>query len=113
MVNHDGKVFVFEVFVQQVAQLSLGSNEMDPYGQSTAGEDRSPYLRLGSLVGTYGVKGYVDEHGARLLGFFLDVEHSSAFIHAALRAGAMGQLLLVTVRALGEARSRQEVVRAA
>jgi hypothetical protein len=113
MVDDNGQIFVFEIFVQQAAQLSLGSNEVDPYGQSTAGEDRSPYLRLGSLVGTYGVKSYVDEHGARLLGFFLDVENGSAFILAALGAGAMGQLLLVAVGALGEARSRQEVVRAA
>ena len=62
MVDHDGQVFVVEVFVQKVAQLRLRPNQMDPHRQSAAGEDRPPNLRLGSFVGTYGVKSNVDEH---------------------------------------------------
>ena len=71
MVDDDGQVFVVEVFVEQVAQLRLGPDEMDAHGQSAAGEDRPANLRLRSFVGTYGVKRDVDEHGALSLTWLL------------------------------------------
>src|ERR1700685_1767568 len=49
----------------------------------------------------------------QLLGCFLDVQHGAALVGPALGAGAMRQLLLVTVGALGDADGGQEVVRAA
>ena len=63
MVDDDGQVFVFKMLVEQVAQLRLRPNQVDPHGQSAAGEDGPANLRLGSFVGTYGVKRDVDEHG--------------------------------------------------
>jgi hypothetical protein len=51
--------------------------------------------------------------GAELLCRFLHVEDSTALVLAALGAGAMGQLLLVAVRALGNADGRQKIVRTA
>src|ERR1035441_6596945 len=62
MVNDDGQIFIFKMFVEKVAQLSLRPNEVDPHGQRTAGEDRPANLRLRSFVGAYGVKRNVDEH---------------------------------------------------
>jgi len=44
-----------------------------------------------------------------LLGF-LDLQHGAAFIHSAFGAGAMGQLLLVAARALGEPGCGEKVV---
>jgi hypothetical protein len=64
MVDDDGKIFVFKVLVQKVAQLRLRPNQMDPHWQSLASEDRSPDLRLWCFVGAYGVKRNVDEHVA-------------------------------------------------
>ena len=61
--NDDRQIFVFEVFVQKIAQLRLRPNKMDPHRQSPAGEDRPPDLRLWCFIGTYGVKRNVDEHG--------------------------------------------------
>ena len=114
MVDDDGQVFVFQVFVQKIAQLRLRPNQVDPHGQSLAGEDRPANLRLGSFVGAYGVKRNIDEHGrGNLLGCFLDVQHGAALVLAALGAGAMGQLLLVAGGALGDAHGGQKVVRAA
>jgi hypothetical protein len=43
------------MLVEQIAQLHLGPDEMDAHGQSAAGKDGSPDLRLGSLIGAYGV----------------------------------------------------------
>ena len=63
MVDHDGQVFVFKVLVQQVAQLRLRPNQVDPHGQSTARQNRPLDLRLRSLIGTYGVERNVDQHG--------------------------------------------------
>jgi hypothetical protein len=63
MVDDDGQIFVFQVFVQKVAQLRLRPNQVDPHGQSLAGEDGPANLRLGSFVGAYGVKRNIDEHG--------------------------------------------------
>jgi hypothetical protein len=50
--------------------------------------------------------------GFALVGYFLDVEDGAALVLAALGAGAMGQLLLVAVGALGNAGGGEEVVRA-
>ncbi len=75
-------------------------------GSVAAGEDGSANLRLGSLVGTNGVKRDVGEHlGCELL-CFLHVQHGAALVRSALGAGAMGQLLFVAVGALREARTR-------
>src|ERR1035438_587557 len=49
----------------------------------------------------------------RLLGSFLHVQHRAALVGAALGAGAMRQLLLMAVRAFGDAHGGQKVVRAA
>ena len=114
VLNDDRQVLVFEVLVKLGAQLLLRTDEMDPHRQGAAGEDRPANLRLGSLVGTKCVQRDVNQHGeASLLGLFLDVEHGAALISAALGAGVVGQLLLVTAGALGEAGGRQEVVGAA
>jgi hypothetical protein len=111
MVDDDGQIFVFEMFVQKVAQLRLRPNQVDPHRQSAAGENRPANLRLWSFVGTYGVKRDVDEHGRSwLLGCFLDVQNGAALVRAALGAGAMGQLLLVAVGALGDSHGGQKVV---
>jgi hypothetical protein len=48
-----------------------------------------------------------------LLGGFLDVQNLVTFVGAALGASAVGQLLFVAGRALGEPHGRQKVVRAA
>ena len=45
-----------------------------------------------------------------LLGFFLDIQNGAALVLSALGAGAMGQLLLVAVGALGEPDGGQKVV---
>jgi hypothetical protein len=74
---------------------------VDPHGQSLAGEDGPANLRLGSFVGAYGVKRNIDEHGrGKLLLCFLDNDHGTALVLAALGTGAMGQLLFVAGRAL-------------
>src|SRR5665213_3586287 len=66
MVNDNGQVFVLQVLVEKIAQLRLRPDEVDPHGQSTAREDRSPNLRLRCFVGTYCIKRNVDEHGLAL-----------------------------------------------
>jgi hypothetical protein len=87
---------------------------VDPYRQSAASKNGSPDLWFGSFVGTYGVENNVNEHvWLRLLDGFLDVQHGAALVGSALGAGAMGQLLLVAVGALGDADGGQKVVRAA
>jgi hypothetical protein len=48
-----------------------------------------------------------------LLGGFFDFEDVAALVDAALGAGAVGELLLVAVGALGDADGGKEVVRAA
>ena len=45
--------------------------------------------------------------------FLADFDHLTAFVLAAVRAGAVGKLLLVAVRAVGQAWRRQVIVRAA
>ncbi len=65
IVNHDRQVFVFQLFVQNVAQLRLRSNQMDTHWQSAAGEDRPANLRLRSFVGTYGIERNVNEHALK------------------------------------------------
>jgi len=62
MVDDDGQVFVFEVLVEEIAELRLRPNEVDPHGQSAAGKDSPSNLRLWSFVRTYGVKNDVCEH---------------------------------------------------
>jgi hypothetical protein len=49
----------------------------------------------------------------RLLGCFLDVQNGTALVSAAFGAGAVRELLLVAVRALGDADGGKKVVRAA
>jgi hypothetical protein len=132
MVDHNWQVFVLKVFVQKIMQLRLRPNQMDPHRQSTTREDRAPYLRLRSFIGTYRVKRNVDQHepcfsvgaptsrriclcrldGMRqlLLRSFLHIQHLAAFVDAAFRASLVGKLLLVAARALGHTRRRQKVV---
>jgi hypothetical protein len=62
MVDHDGQVFVAQMFVKKVAKLRLRPNKMDPHRQGAAGENRPPDLRLGCFVGSYSVKSNVYEH---------------------------------------------------
>jgi hypothetical protein len=75
---------------------------VDPHGQSFASENSPANLRFRSFIGAYSVKRNVDEHGRRLLGFFLDFDNGAALVLAALGAGAMGELLLVAGGALGD-----------
>jgi len=85
---------------------------MDPDGQRAAGENGAPNLRFGSLIRAEGVECNVDEHTCptSLLGGFLDFENLAALVLAALGAGAMGQLLLVAYRALGEAGGSEKIM---
>ncbi len=62
VVDDDGEVFIFKVLIEEVAELGLGTDQMDPHGKSATGEDGSLDLRLGSLVGTNCVKRDVGEH---------------------------------------------------
>ena len=101
-----GRSSFFEVLVEQVAQLRLGPDQMDPHRQGAAGEDRPANLRLGSFVGTYGVKRDVGEHRNEVLLCFFHFQNGAALVGSALGAGAMGQLLLVAAGALGEPRRR-------
>ena len=64
MVNNDGQVLVFEMFVEQVAQLGLGPDQVHTHGQSPAREDGPANLGLRCFVGTYGVQRDVNQHGA-------------------------------------------------
>jgi len=50
------------VFIQKVAQLSRGSNQVDPYGKLTGRHDCALNLGFGSLIGTDCIKNDVDEH---------------------------------------------------
>jgi hypothetical protein len=87
---------------------------VDADGQRLAGDDGPANLGFGGLVGSYGVKRNINEHGhRRLLGGFLDVKNRAALVDAALRAGLVRQLLLVTARALGDSHGGEEIVRAA
>jgi hypothetical protein len=114
MMDDDGQIFIFQMFVQKIAQFRLGSNQMDPHRQSSAGEDSPANLRLWSFVGTYGVERNVNKHGRwNLLRSFLDFQNRATLVGAALGAGAMGELLFVAVGALGETHSGKKVVRAA
>jgi hypothetical protein len=114
MVDDDRQVLVVQVLVEEIVQLRLRPNQVDPYGQSLASEDSPAKLRLGSFVGAYGVKRNIDEHGrGKLLFSFLDSDHGAALVLAALGAGAMGQLLFVAGWALGYAHGGEKVVRAA
>jgi hypothetical protein len=65
MVNDDGKVFVFEVLVEQVAQFRLRPYEVDPHRQSPAREDGPAKLGLGCFIGTYRIQRDVNEHVAQ------------------------------------------------
>src|ERR1700690_2466216 len=53
------------MLVQKIAQLRLRPYQVNPDGQSPAGEDRPPDFRLWCFVGTYGVERDVDEHVAQ------------------------------------------------
>ena len=68
--DDDGQVLVFEVLVEQVAQLRLRPDQVHPDGQRAAGQDCPPDLRLGSFVGTDGVKRDVGEHAESLQIYF-------------------------------------------
>ena len=48
--NDDGQLFVLKVLVQQIAQLRLRPNQMDPDRQRLAGENRPANLRLWCFV---------------------------------------------------------------
>jgi hypothetical protein len=115
VVDDDGQVFVFvfEMLIEQVAELRLGPDQMDSHGESAAGKDGSPDLRLGSLIGTNGVKRDVGKHRGCDLLLFLHIEHGAALVLAALGAGLMGQLFFVAIGALRESGSGKKVVRTA
>src|SRR5215472_7011333 len=57
-----------------------------------------------------GICGLVLRQKLRLFRGFLGLRHNAALILSALRAGAVGKLLLVAVRTLREARRGQKVV---
>ncbi len=65
VVDDDGQVFFFEVFVEEVAELGFGPNEMHPDRERAAGKNRPPDLGFGCFVGTYCVQRNIDEHGAQ------------------------------------------------
>jgi hypothetical protein len=110
MMDDDGQVFIFKMLIEQVAELRLGTDQMDPHWKSAASEDSPLDLRLGSLIGANGVKRDVSEHRGWNLLLFLDFEHSAAFVCPTLGAGAMGQLLFVAVGTLREPGSGKKVV---
>ena len=111
MVDDDRQVFVVEQFIELIAQLRLWPNQVDPHGQSAAGEDGPANLRLWCFIGADGVEHDVDEHGCpELADCFLYVENGAALVLAALGAGVVGELLLVAVGALADADGGQKVV---
>src|SRR6266567_8007128 len=71
MLDGDGQVLILEVLVEQVAQLRLRPNEMDPYRKGAAGKDGAPNLRLRGLVAAECVQRYVDQHVLALAGNYL------------------------------------------
>jgi hypothetical protein len=62
VVDNDGQVFIFKILIEKVAKLRLRTDQMDPHRKSATSEDGSLNLRLGSLIGTNGVKRDVGEH---------------------------------------------------
>jgi hypothetical protein len=62
MVDNNGQVFVSQQLIEQIVQFWLRPNQVDPNGQSPAGEHSPANLRLRSFVGAYGVKRDIDEH---------------------------------------------------
>jgi len=110
MVDDDGQIFVFEVFIEKIAQLRLWPNQVDADRQSPAGENCPPDLWLWSFIGTYGVKNDVCEHRLSLADGFLDFNHGAALVGSALGAGVVRQLGRLAVGAVGCAGSRQKIV---
>ena len=59
-------------------------------------------LGLRPAVRAHRVQGYDAWHGVAALAGFLDVQNFTAFVVAALGAGAMRHLALVAIRTFGE-----------
>ena len=63
MVDDDRQVFIFKVFIKQIAQFRLRPDQMNAHRKCPSCEDRSPDLGFGCFIGTYCIKRDVDEHG--------------------------------------------------
>jgi len=48
--DHDRQVLIFQMLVEQVAQLRLRADQVDAYRKRAAGKNRAAYLRLRRLV---------------------------------------------------------------
>ena len=59
--DDDGEVFVFEVLIQEVAELRLGTDQVHTHGQVLARLNRAADLGLGSFVRAEGVQRDIDE----------------------------------------------------
>ena len=59
--DDNGQVFIVQVLVEQIAQLRLGPNQVDPHREAARGKNRPANLRFRSFVGTEGVQRDVDD----------------------------------------------------
>jgi hypothetical protein len=114
-----------EGLTQDGADDVFGACEVDADTlELTASQDGPANLWFGGFVGTHCVNDDVYRHSAQhrsvqvddselSLDSFFGCQDGSALVLAALAAGAVGQLALVAVGALGEAGGGEEVVAAA
>jgi hypothetical protein len=61
MVDDDGQIFVFQILVQQIAQLRLGTDQMHTHRKSPASLNRAANLRLRSFVRAKSVERDIDQ----------------------------------------------------
>src|SRR5260370_34035468 len=97
---------------QNRTQFVLRPNQMYPHVELPRSKDSPANLRLGGFVGTHCVyndvrrhqQGSADQQGLDSeLACFFGHKNVATLIRAALLAGTMGKLGLITVRALAEA----------
>ena len=89
--------------------------------RATAARTAPRISGFGGLVGAHCIDDDVDRHRAGtgfllndgVFSWFLDGEDVTALVRSALAAGAVGELALMAVRALGESGGGQEIVAAA
>jgi hypothetical protein len=111
-----------DVLAEDGAQNLFWSDQVHPHVVVTCSENGPADLWIGGLVGTHRVNDDVDRHQATITGFLLEAGYLAGFLNGkditalvgtALAAGAVRQLALVAVGALGKTGGGQEVVAAA
>src|SRR5277367_4429004 len=112
------------MLLKQRAQVGFGPDQVHSNGMFATSQNGAANLRLWGLVRSHGIENNVSQRGMgerRLwqhgcafgLACFLDFQHFTALIGAALGAGTVRLLAFVTVGALGEANCAQAVMSAA